>query len=119
MAQQIAGTAFVKADGVQFTLAGSMTVVIDEREREMLSGLGGVAGYKETLMPPKIEGEFFLTADLSMEDIGNITDATVTAELANGRTYLIRNAVATGRRELNAAEGTVQITFEGLGGEEL
>lgn len=119
MGKRIAGTAFVKADGAQYTLAGSLTVSIDAAEREGLAGLSGVAGYKETPVVPFIEGEFFLTEGLSLEDVEAMTDVTVTAELANGKTYVLRNAWASGKREANASEGTATIRFEGMSGGEM
>ncbi|WP_299377298.1 phage tail tube protein [uncultured Kiloniella sp.] len=119
MGKRIAGTAFVKVDSKQYTLAGSITVSTDEAEREGLSGLSGVAGFKETPRVPFIEGEFFATDDLSLKAIEAITDSTVTAELANGKTYVLRNAWTAGARELDGAEGTLSIKFEGISGDEV
>ncbi len=119
MGKRIAGKAYVKVDSKQYTLAGSLTVMVDEEEREGLVGLSGVAGYKETPLIPFIEAEYFATDELSLKDIGKITDATVTAELANGKTYVLRNAWSSGSRELDGAEGTLTIKFEGISGEEI
>ena len=45
-----------------------------------------------------------------------VTNATVTAELANGKVYVLRNAWFAGAVELNAAEGTFTARFEGVEG---
>ncbi|MEH6630163.1 MAG: phage tail tube protein [Halopseudomonas aestusnigri] len=119
MGKRIAGTAYVKVDGNQYTLSGSLTVSIDEAEREGLVGLSGVAGFKEMPRVPFIEGEFFTTDEMNLKDVEAITDATVTAELANGKTYVLRNAWTAGAREVDAAEGNVTIKFEGISGEEM
>lgn len=119
MGKRIAGTAYIKVDSTQYTLSGSLTVSIDSFEREGLAGLDGVVGYKETPRVPYIEGEFFHTSDLSVEAIAKMTNVTVTAELANGRTYILSNAWTAESREINAADGTVTIKWEGLAGEEL
>lgn len=111
---RIAGTAYVKVDGKQYALEGSLTVSPDPEEREGKAGLSGVAGYAETPRVPFIEGTFFATQELSLEEVRAIVDATVTAELANGKVYVLRNAWAAGARELNGAEGTVAIKFEGM-----
>ena len=47
-----------------------------------------------------------------------VTDATVTAELADGRTLILRNAWHVGTPERNSDEGSMQVRFEGLSGEE-
>lgn len=119
MKKRIAGTAYVKVDGAQYSLSGSLTVSVDSVEREGKAGLSGVAGYSEMPRVPFIEGEFYLTADLSLKAVEAFTDVTVTAELANGKTYVLRNAWTAGAREANAADGTVTIRFEGMAGEEL
>jgi hypothetical protein len=117
--QRIAGVAYVKADGVQYALGGTLTVSTDLVEREGIAGLSGPAGYKESWRIPYIEGEFLLKDDLSIADLTAITEATVQAELANGHVYVLRRAWCKGAHELNAADGTVTVRFEGLGGEEL
>jgi uncharacterized protein YlzI (FlbEa/FlbD family) len=117
--KRLAGTAYFKIDGNQYSLGGSLTVSIDGTEREGKAGLSGVAGFSEKPRVPFIEGEFFLTETLSLPEIEAITDTTVTAELANGKTYLLREAWSAGAREANAAEGTVEIRFEGMSGDEL
>jgi hypothetical protein len=113
---RIAGTAYVKVDGAQYTLAGTLTVSTDSFTREGLAGLSGVAGYKEMPRVPFIEGEFYTTPDVSLPALEAVTNATVTAELANGKTYVLRNAWSAGAREVNAAEGTFTLRFEGMEG---
>ncbi len=119
MANKIAGTAYVKADGVQYTLAGRFTVSPSMVEREGKAGLSGVAGYAERARVPFIEGDLHTTADLSIADLEAITDATVKAELANGKIYLLREAWTTAAFELDASEGTVVVRWEGMEGKEL
>lgn len=110
---KIGGTAFLSYDGNQLTLAGDLTVSPDIIEREGKAGLSGVAGFTEMNRVPFIEGTFYTVTELSVTEIAAITNATVTAELGNGRTYVLRNAWVSGTREINAADGTVQIRFEG------
>lgn len=112
--KRIAGTAYIKVDGAQYSLAGSMTVSPTKLEREGMAGLSGVAGFKETPRVPFIEGEFYTTAELSIATIEAIENATITAELANGKVYTMRNAWFAGPADINAAEGTVPLRFEGV-----
>lgn len=116
---RIAGVAYIKADGKQFQLGGSLTVSTDTIDREGIAGLSGVAGYSEKYRVPYIEGEFLLVDGLSIKDLTDITDATVQVELANGHTHVLRKAWCKGGHELNPADGTVTVRFEGLGGEEI
>jgi hypothetical protein len=110
--KRVAGTAYVKADGRTFSLGGQLTVSPTPHEREGVAGLSGVAGYKETPRVPFIEVEFITTPELSITALDNLTDVTVTAELANGKVYVARGAWTAGTRDINATEGTVMVRFE-------
>lgn len=110
--KRIAGTAYLKVDGQQYSLGGQLTVSPTPAERAGMAGLSGVTGYKETPRVPYIECEFHNTTGLSLDQLDKLTDVTVTAELANGAVYTARNAWTAGTRELNAAEGTVMVKFE-------
>lgn len=113
MGRRIAGTAFVKVDGAQFALKGSMVVSQTRFERTGIAGQDGVHGFSEMPRVPFIEGVFSLVPELSLEGLQTITNATVTAELANGRAYVLRNAWTAGTYDARTAEGEVTIRFEG------
>ena len=110
---KISGTAFVKVDGAQLSLAGTMSLDPTRVEREGLVGLSGPVGYKEMNVVPFIEMEVFVTQDTNLETLRNATDVTVTAELANGKVFTLRNAWLASRLPINAVEGTLSIKFEG------
>jgi len=60
-----------------------------------------------------------LVPELSMEDVANIVNSTVTAELANGKTYVLREAWCRSAFELNTREGQTRIRFEGIACDEI
>lgn len=113
MQKALAGTAYLKVDGEQYILAGSLTISIQESTREGKAGLSGVAGYTESPRVPYIEVSFFTHPTLSVTALENITDSTVTAELSNGRTYILRNAWTAGEINIDAASGELTVRFEG------
>lgn len=111
---RIAGTAFVKHDGEQLSIAGGITVSPLKNMKEGLSGLSGVAGYKETPRVPFIEVEVFNTAAFDISAIEDKEDMTVVAELANGDVWTLRNAWLEGEPDIDGAEGSVTLKFEGM-----
>jgi hypothetical protein len=119
VANRIAGVAFLKVDGAQFPLHGNFTVSPSAVERAGIAGQDYVHGYQELPRIPFIEGDVSLDPALSMEDIEAVTNATVTAELANGRVYVLREAWCKSALELNTREGTVRIRFEGTSCDEI
>jgi len=119
MQRSIAGVCYLKVDGNQYALRGGLKVSPDSIQREGIAGLDGVHGYKEKPRVPSITATLTDTGGLSLEALRDITDATITAELANGKTYVLRNAWTKAGHELDAVEGQVSVTFEGVKCEEM
>jgi uncharacterized protein YlzI (FlbEa/FlbD family) len=114
MAQRVAGIAFLKRNGEQLPLRGNFTVHVTVTERTGIAGQDGIHGFSENPRVPAIEGDVTLTADISIEDLQTSNEDTVTAELANGKTYVLREAWLAGLQELNTGEGMVRLRWEGM-----
>ena len=116
---RIAGVAYLRVDGVQYALKANLTISIDSFIREGVPGMDGVHGYKETPQTPYISAEISDLGGLSLQNLRAMCNNTVTAELANGKTYILRNAWTAAAMELNVADGQVTVRWEGMRGEEL
>jgi len=119
MASRIAGIAYLKVDGDLYPLRGNFTVSPSPTERAGIAGQDYVHGFSELPRVPYIEGDVSLVPELSMEDVSNIINSTVTAELANGKTYVLREAWCRSAFELNTREGQTRIRFEGIACDEI
>lgn len=112
----LGGTAYLKVDGRQYQLRGNLTVSIDPFEREGVAGMDGTHGY---IQRPRVQ---FISCDLtdsdglSLADLRAIKNATVTAELNNGKVAVLRNAWTSDAHELSAGDAQVSVKFEGMGG---
>jgi len=115
----IAGTAYLKADGAQYDLRGNMTVSVGGFQRETVTGQDGVHGFSQMPKAPFIEADLSDSGGLSLEQIGAITDATITVELINGKVYALQEAWCMGTPELNTAEGSMTVRFEAKRGQEI
>jgi hypothetical protein len=119
MAQRIAGVAFLKVDGAIYPLRGNFTVSPSSLERAGISGQDFVHGFSEMPRVPYIEGDVSLVPELSMDDVEAVVNSTVTAELANGKTYVLREAWCRAALELNTREGQTRVRFEGVSCDEI
>jgi len=119
MAQRIAGVAYMKVDGALYPLRGNFTVSPSALERTGISGQDYVHGYSEMPRVPFIEGDVSLDPALSVDDIESAVDVTVTAELANGKVYVLREAWCRSALELNTREGQTRVRFEGVSCDEI
>jgi hypothetical protein len=118
-ARRIAGVAYIFVDGRQYPLRGSLTISIDTIERAGVAGQDGVHGFVETPRVPWIEGDISDLGELSLTALQAMADVTVTAELANGKVYVLRNAWTATAREFDAAEGQASVRWEGMSAEEM
>ena len=116
---RVAGVAYFKVDGKQFSAKGSFTHNITPTTREGVSGQDGTHGYKEMPKVPYIEGTITTVEGFDMEALHEIDDATVTLECANNTAVMLRNAWYAGDGEVNTEEGETGVRFEGLSGEQL
>ena len=82
-------------------------------------GADGVHGYKEMPQVPYIEGEITDARGLDLAALQALTESTVTLELANGKTVVLRDAWYAADGTVTTETGAVQCRMEGLFAEEL
>lgn len=112
MAKRVGGRIFLKADGIQFDAKGQFTYNLGEDQREEVMGHDGLHGVKAIPQPARLEGEITDNFDLDLKnDLLNITDATITLELYNGKTVSFPNAAYTGTGDVQTEEGNVAVKF--------
>jgi len=119
MAQRIAGIAWFKSDGNILPLKGNFTVSPSPLERAGIAGQDYVHGYSELPRVPYIEGDVSTTVDLSIDALDAMTNVTITAELANNHTYVLREAWCKSAQEINTREGQTRVRFEGISCDEI
>lgn len=115
-APRVAGTCYFKVDGEQLELKGSLECPITDKTLEAVSGLTGVAGYKEIHRVPFIKGAFIFTPSFPLEKLNEGRDMTVTAELANGKVYTLSGAFLVGDPSAKGDDGEVELEFNGVKG---
>ena len=93
---RIAGVAYWTVDGAQLALKGSLMVSPTPFERAGIAGQDRVHGYSENPVVPYIEGDVSLQLGTAVSDVDAVTDSTITAELADGRVFVLRNAWRSG-----------------------
>lgn len=113
-ATRIAGTAFFKLDGKQYSVEGTLNVQPMSISREGRVGLSGITGFSEKPVIPYIEVEMTKTPELSLKEIERVKDSTVTGEASDGTVYVLRNAWFAGETSLDLGEGKATLRFEGL-----
>lgn len=116
MSGRIAGTCYLKVDGLQLSMTGGIEVPMNTRVRDDVIGLDGSIHYKETHRAPYVKGSFKVPKDFPIGKITSSEDMTITAELANGQVYVLSSAWQHGEANHNAEEGTVDLEFHGQEG---
>ena len=107
-----AGVIFFKVNGNQLDAKGNFTYNLGKGKREAIIGADGVHGYKETPQTPFIEGEITDRPDLKLADLTSIDNATVTLQLASGKTVVLSDAWYAGEGTGNTEEANIGVRFE-------
>jgi hypothetical protein len=119
MAQRIAGIAYLKVDGNQYPLRGNFTITPSVIERAGLAGQDYIHGYSELPRVPSIEGDVSTVPGLSIEAFEAQVNVTITAELANNATYVLREGWCVSALAINARDGLVRVKWEGISCDEI
>lgn len=117
--RRLGGILFIKVDGALVQAKGNFSYNLGVNKRTGISGAGSVHGYKEEIVIPFIEGQISDNDELDVKALADLTDVTVTAELFNGKTIVLRNAWAAADWDISTEEGEIAFRFEGLEAEEV
>lgn len=112
---RIAGVAYLSIDGQRYALAGEFSYRPTNPKRETIVGADGIHGYRETPTAGQIKAKIRDAGGLSVQALGQMTNVTVTCELANGKTVLGRNmwAATDEPPSADAENAEIEMTWEG------
>ncbi len=110
---KIAGTAFLTVNGVSYLLRGDFEYSPSAVARESVVGMDQVHGFIEKPNTPHISGTLTDAGGLKVADLNAMSDVTVIAELANGKTIVGRNMWTVDTQTAKATDGTIEVKWEG------
>jgi hypothetical protein len=119
MAQRIGGIMSLKVNGRQYSAKGNFTYNLGREKREAVIGADGVHGYKATPQVAFVEGEITDSFEIDLSRLVDTDGATVTLDLANGKSIVLRNAWFAGEGTGNTEEGNIAVRFEAKKAEEI
>lgn len=110
------GIIYLKRNGKMLQAEGEFTYNYGVPKREPVFGSGGkVIDAKEEPQAPNIKGEITIEKDTDIADIAAINGETVTLELDDDVTRVLREAVYMADGDTNTSDGKMQ--FEVFGKE--
>lgn len=109
----LAGIASLTIDGVNYLVAGDLKYQVSGRKRETLEGQDSIHGFSEKPRAGKISMSLRDSGGLTVADVQAMTNSTIVAELANGKTVVGRNMWNVGDQEVDTTEGKFDAEFEG------
>jgi len=114
------GIIYVKADSYQFDVKGQFEYNLGVPKRDPIIGHDGTHGYKEVPQEAYISGEITDSADMDLKnDLLNLTGATITLELANGKVIVLEEAFYSGDGTGQTEEGNITVRFTGITAKEI
>lgn len=115
MDQRRAGTISLKTDGEIQDAKGNFTYGYGYPKREAIPGADRIHGYKETPQVAFIEGAITDRGNLDVGKLVSAKDLTVTLDLANGKTLVLRDGWFAGDGTGSTEEAEIPVRWEGPG----
>jgi hypothetical protein len=112
MGQKVAGTVYIKADGIQFTTTGGVECPLSDVKRESVAP----GFFKEEDLVPYVKATIVHSPDLPIKQITTATDQTITVEFKNGGVYVLSGAYVIGEPASKGDDGTIDIQWDGTKG---
>jgi hypothetical protein len=116
---RVGGIIELKVNGSIYNAKGNFTYNLGRPRREAVVGADAVHGFKETPQAPFIEGEITDSAQVNLEALVTLKDATAYLRLANGKLIVLRDAWYASEGTGNTEEGNVGFRLEGMSAEEV
>ncbi len=107
-----AGKIYLKINGELYEAKGDFTYNLGKPSRAAIVGADGIHGYRETPQVAFIEGAVTDSPDLDLAALSTVDDATVTLELANGKTIVLGGAWFAGEGSVTVGEAEIAVRFE-------
>lgn len=111
--RRLAGLAYVSIDGVSYPVVSDPNWRVASVTRETMVSMGAVDGYKETVLPGFLEFTLRDTASTNVRGFQDFTSVSVTLRTASGKQITGTGLWTTEASEVNSAEATFKVRFEG------
>ncbi|WP_439292358.1 MULTISPECIES: phage tail tube protein [Rahnella] len=109
---RLAGTASVTTNGVTIMVAGQFKYSPSTVKRETLTGMDRVHGYKEKPSAPYISCQVRDSGGTTVADFNDMTDVTVVAEIANGKTIIGTGMWTVESQEVDSEDAVFDVRWE-------
>lgn len=109
---QVTGRAIITAAGKRLATREGATLRPSTISRQGEVADTGVVGYSEKTEIPEIECTIVHTADVSLKEIEDITNATITFDTDTGKSFVLSEAWCTGA--LSLSKGEVSARFQAI-----
>ncbi|HEX3984577.1 MAG TPA: phage tail tube protein [Acidisoma sp.] len=110
---RLAGVAALTIDGAPWNVVGDLEYSPTVVTRETIKGQTQVEGYSEMPQQGSISANLRDQGGTTVNSLNLMTNVTVIAQLANGKTVYGDAMWQVGEIAVNSQEGTFKITFEG------
>lgn len=107
-----AGILWLHVDGVRIEAKGTFTVNPGIPKRDAIIGADGIHGYKETPQTAYVEGALTDHVDLDTAALRRATNATVTLQLNNGKTWILEDAWYASEGSMTTDESELGVRYE-------
>ena len=114
---QVSGRAVITFGGKRLATREGATLKPSSKSRQGEAADTGPVGYSEKTEIPQVECTIVHTPDISLKEIEDMTDVTISFDCDNGKSFVLSNAWNTGA--LSLSKGDISATFQAIKCEEV
>jgi hypothetical protein len=107
-----AGIIYLYVNGERLEAKGTFTINPGIAKRDAIIGADGIHGYKETPQVAFIEGAITDAPDLDTTRLREVTNATITVQLNNGKTITLEDAWYANEGNMTTDEAEIGVRYE-------
>ena len=115
---RVGGFVFFKINGVQYALRGNLKYKVGTSSAEEILGQDGLHGFKRKPEAQSLECDITDRGNISIAQLNDLEGVTVTAEMDNGKTFILQNAKQMNHLENDTGEGQFTLRFVGTSANE-
>jgi hypothetical protein len=112
---KIAGMAFIRIDGQQFSTNGEFEATSQGFKATPIPASDGTIHYSEEVVADKVSGTLLTTTELDPQTVVDARDVTVQIEFKNGKVFILKNGFFTGDPTISSKDGTMSVEWSGKG----
>lgn len=115
--RKVWGQTRIRVNGVEYATEGKSSLELGGKKRDAVEADHQAGYFSESMQPSKLSCNILVTAGVSLAEMAEWDDVTVTMQTDTGQTYVINHGYSA--EPISVSEGKAALVIQGPAAEEL